>query len=196
MANRCILHTSVTAEIKKRLKAAAASEFMTSSAWLRRLVIGTLGHRPETFLRRPPRERTDDLLDRRILVRIGAEDALLLKARALGRGMRPATYVSVLLRSHLRSLSPLPKEELLALKRTVSELGAVARDLNYLARRASQAGDTIRSGEPDLAAVLRLCEVLRKDTKALIKANINSWELGHEGKTRSIYCNSTGQSLN
>ena len=45
-------------------------------------------------------------------------------ATGLPRGMPSATYVSVLVRSHLRSLAPLPKEELLALKRSVAELGA------------------------------------------------------------------------
>lgn len=35
--------------------------------------------------------------------------------------MRPATYASALLRAHLRKLSPLPKDELLALKRSISD---------------------------------------------------------------------------
>jgi hypothetical protein len=56
-----------------------------------------------------------------MLVRLRAEDRLLLDARAEARGMRPATYVSVLIRSHLRNLKPLPKDEFLALKRTIGE---------------------------------------------------------------------------
>src|SRR5215469_17754665 len=51
------------------------------------------------------------------------EDRLLLRERATGRGMAPATYASVLVRAHLRGLAPLPKEELTALKRSVAELG-------------------------------------------------------------------------
>jgi hypothetical protein len=58
-------------------------------------------------------------------VRLRHEDHLLLEAWA--RGMRPATYASVLLRAHLRQLTPLPKEELLALKRSISELTAIGR---------------------------------------------------------------------
>ncbi len=38
--------------------------------------------------------------------------------------MPTATYVSVLVRAHLRDLAPLPKAELMAFKRSVAELGA------------------------------------------------------------------------
>jgi hypothetical protein len=51
--------------------------------------------------------------------------------------MAPATYASVLTRVHLRSLAPLPREELLALKRTVAELWAIGRNLNQIARAAN-----------------------------------------------------------
>ena len=58
--------------------------------------------------------------DSRLYVRLRHEDRLLLRERAAARGMAAATYVSVLVRSHLRNLAPLPKEELLALKRSVA----------------------------------------------------------------------------
>jgi hypothetical protein len=92
--------------------------------------------------------------------------------------MRPATYVAVLLRSHLRSLTPLPKDELLALRCAVSELGALTRELHRIAHTLGQEGGAAASEQPDLRAVARLCQVLRSETKALIRANVNSWELG------------------
>ena len=49
------------------------------------------------------------------MIRLRPDDRLLLHERAAARGMAPATYVAVLTRAHLRSLSPLPREELLAL---------------------------------------------------------------------------------
>jgi len=61
-----------------------------------------------------------------VFVRFREEDRLLLDARAEARGMRPATYVSVLTRSHLRHITPLPKDEFLALKRTIGELASLA----------------------------------------------------------------------
>jgi hypothetical protein len=52
--------------------------------------------------------------------------------------MAPATYVSVLMRAHLRSLAPLPKEELLALKRIIGELESIGRNLNQIVHAANQ----------------------------------------------------------
>ena len=46
--------------------------------------------------------------------------------------MAPSTYVSVLVRAHLRSVTPLPREELLALKRAIAELGAFGRFLSKI----------------------------------------------------------------
>jgi len=70
------------------------------------------------------------------MIRLRPDDQILLRERAAARGMPPATYVSVLTRAHLRSLAPLPAEELLALKRTIGELGSIGRNLNQIARAA------------------------------------------------------------
>jgi hypothetical protein len=56
--------------------------------------------------------------------------------------MPSATYVSVIVRAHLRNLAPMPKDELVALKRSVAELGAIGRNLNQLAR-AANGGDRV-----------------------------------------------------
>jgi Bacterial mobilisation protein (MobC) len=72
------------------------------------------------------------------MIRLCTDDQILLEDRAAARGMAPATYVSVLTRAHLRSLAPLPKEELLALKRTIGELGSIGRNLNQIAHAANQ----------------------------------------------------------
>ena len=66
----------------------------------------------------------------------------------------------------------------MTLKRSVAELGAIGRNLNQLARAANQS----RANSPtkdDLWALLRVCEALQDKVKGLIKANVNSWELGH-----------------
>jgi hypothetical protein len=60
--------------------------------------------------------------------------------RAMQRGMRSATYLTILARSHLRGVAPLPKEELLALKRSIAELAAIGRHLNQIARALNQDG--------------------------------------------------------
>jgi hypothetical protein len=184
-----ILTTRVTPEIKERVTAAVREEFLTESIWLRRLVLRELraaesedgarhrGHGPAADARgrcsgiRAPGPS--------LYVRLRPEDRLLLHERAGARGMASATYVSVLVRSHLRSLAPLPKEELVALKRTVSELGAVGRNLNQIARAANQGGRVGGVGHDEFRAILKICEALRDHTKGLIKANAGSWACGH-----------------
>jgi hypothetical protein len=115
----------------------------------------------------------------RLTVRLRPDDETLLRARAAARTMAPATYLSVLTRAHLRSLAPLPKEELQVLKRSVSELGSMGRNLNQIARSANR-GDRVASpGGEELRAMLRICEALRDHVKGLIAANLESWERGH-----------------
>ncbi len=93
--------------------------------------------------------------------------------------MPTATYISVLTRAHLRALSPLPKEELLALRRTVSELGSIGRNLNQVARAANQCERASGPSREDLRAMLKVCEGLRDHVKGLLSANVKSWELGY-----------------
>jgi hypothetical protein len=92
--------------------------------------------------------------------------------------MAPATYISVLTRAHLRSLAPLPREELLALKRAVSELGAIGGNLNQIARAANQGERVDAPGPQAVQLMLRICGCLRDHVKALLLANLRSWQEG------------------
>jgi hypothetical protein len=83
------------------------------------------------------------------MIRLCKDDQTLLADRAAARGMAPATYVSVLTRAHLRSLAALPKEELLALKRTSASLGAsVAIEPDRPCRQPRPACDQSRTQRP------------------------------------------------
>ena len=93
--------------------------------------------------------------------------------------MRPATYLSVLTRAHLRALTPLPKEELLALKRSIGELGSIGRNINQIAKAANEGGRLPSSVREEFRAMLKVCEALRDNTKAMLKANETSWSRGH-----------------
>jgi hypothetical protein len=117
--------------------------------------------------------------DARLYVRLAPEDRILLSGKATARGMPSATYVSVLVRSHLRNLAPLPKEELLALKRSVAELGAIGRNLNQIARATNLGAKPAGPGREDLKSMLRVAEGLRDHVKALLRANQISWKQGH-----------------
>src|SRR6185437_4313643 len=119
----------------------------------------------------------------RVNIRVPPDDRELLEARAGARHMAPATYVSFFLRSHLRALAPLPSAELGALKRAVAELGAIGRNINQIARAANQGGRAAGPGHQELMALFKVCEGLRDHVKALIKANLASWESGRAAST-------------
>jgi hypothetical protein len=170
------LTTWVTLETKTRFAAVARHQGLSDSALLKRLVDMMLqaGNTAEG-------EATDRRTIRvsRFSIRLRPDDQILLRERAGARGMPAATYVSILTRAHLRSLSPLPKEELLALRRTVSELGSIGRNLNQLARAANHGARASGPSREDLRAILRVCEGLRDKVKGLLSANIKSWEQGY-----------------
>jgi hypothetical protein len=88
--------------------------------------------------------------------------------------------VSLLIRAHLRNLTPLPTAELAALKGSVAELGAIGRNLNEIARSLNQGNAYTSPGLADLRAVLKGLWGLRNHTKALIATNLDSWKIGYE----------------
>jgi hypothetical protein len=176
MSDGAHLTTWVNRETKTRFAAVARHQGLSDSALLKRLI--------DTMLQAGNAANgvaTDGAVHRasRFSIRLRPDDQVLLRERAAARGMPAATYVSVLTRSHLRSLSPLPKEELLALRRTVSELGSVGRNLNQIARAANQGERSSGPGREDLRAILRVCEGLRDHVKRLLSANIKSWDQGY-----------------
>ena len=184
-----ILRTRVTPETKARVAEVTQARLLTESIWLRQLILRELlavdsGNRRERHadaLVQTARGRCSDRrrLGSGLYVRLRQEDRLLLHERAAARGMASATYVSVLVRSHLRSLAPLPKDELVALKRAVSELGAVGRNLNQIVRAANQGAPVGGVGQDEFRAILKICGALRDHTKNLIEANSTSWTSGH-----------------
>lgn len=176
MAPTVIVAARVSSDTKARFRALAQREGTTESALLKRLISLThQGVDPISAVVAGPQRETVRRV--RLSIRLRPEDQLLLRERAYARGMAAATYVSVLVRSHLRSLPPLPRDELLALKRAVAELGAIGRNINQIARghRSSTSGPN----RDDLRAFLKVCQAMRDHVKDLIMANTTSWESGH-----------------
>jgi predicted transcriptional regulator len=190
MAATEILKTRVTPEMKSRVDDIAKGELLTQAVWLRRLVTRALekagsaavkggernGHRGAFGDRFESKERGPAT---RLYVRLRREDRLLLHERAAARGMASATYVSILVRAHLRGLTPLPRDELAALKRAVGELGAVGRNLNQIARATNQGARVVGPGREEVLAILKICQALRNHTKNVIRTNTASWATGY-----------------
>lgn len=170
----------------------ADRECLSEAAWLKRLVAREIrtcqrvnGDGSERCRAEGPRRLDKETPGKctggkPLFVRLRSEDRLLLDARAETRGMRPATYASVLLRAHLRQLTPLPKDELLMLKRSIAELAAIGRNINQIAKAANEGGRLPYTVHDEFRAMLKICEALRDNTKALLKANETSWSTGHD----------------
>ncbi len=85
----------------------------------------------------------------------------------------------MLLRAHLRAVTPLPDRELVELRRAVGALGAIGRTLNQIARAVHQGGTVSGTSPADMRAILRALEGLRDHVKALMLANARAWEGDH-----------------
>jgi predicted transcriptional regulator len=178
MARESLVRCRVSDDVKRLLQAIATQRQVTESALVRQLIEAMAQMATDAKIADAGASRV--VRDARLYVRLAPEDRILLSDRATARGMPSATYASVLLRSHLRNRTPLPKEELLALKRSVAELGTIGRNLNQIARAAVQGSKPGGPGREDLRAMLRVAEALRDHVKALLKANQISWEQGYD----------------
>lgn len=178
MASDQIIAARVSSDTKARLRALATKRGLSDSALLKDLLEltlgggGTPGPGDAEYASRQSRRA-------RLYVRLRPDDQLLLAERAAARRMASATYVSVLVRAHLRDLALLPADELRALNRVVAELGAIGRNLNQIARATHQAGSAADLRDVHVMAMIRVCGALRDHVKALLKANSLSWKVGH-----------------
>lgn len=170
------LSTWISADVKQRFAAVAACQGLSESALLRRLVQRSLTVTGELTVGQQP---SLPARDARLTVRLVPDDSLLLRERAASRGMPAASYVSALVRSHLRCLAPLPDKELAALRSAVAQLAAMGRTLNVLARATLSAGASAGPGREHVTLLLKICQGVHAHVQGLIKANITSWESGH-----------------
>ena len=179
MSDSTHLMTWVTRETKGRFVVLAHNQGITESAFLKRLVDASL---VSTTVVNPPSPGVVEPVSAtgRLSIRLRSDDLLLLRERAKARAMPTSTYVSLLVRSHLRALTPLPTAELEALKRSVAEISAIGRNLNQIARAVNQGERPSGPSKADLHALLRALMGLRVHIKALINVNLASWRSGYE----------------
>jgi Bacterial mobilisation protein (MobC) len=183
MSTRFHLTTWISRDSKERFSRVAEAQGLSESALLRRLVeaslIATTTFDMGAASRAEPVASTG-----RISVRLRHDDLIFLRERARARELPMSTYVSYLVRAHLRTQTPLPTAELEALKRSVAEVGAIGRNINQIARAVNQQQWPGGPNHADLLAILRALTALRGHTKALINATLTSWESGYD-KTSS-----------
>jgi len=178
MAADALVRCRVSSETKALIQSIATREQITESALVRQMLV-TLARTSATETPAIGKSDAAELRAERLSIRLAPDDRLLLGDRAAARGMHSATYVAVLVRSHLRRLTPLPVAELDALKRSIAELGAVGRNLNQIARALNTGGRFDGPGRQDLEAMLKIAVALRDHVRDLLKANETSWERGY-----------------
>ena len=177
MSNECFIAARVSHEMKAQLRSLAHEQQQSESAVIKNLldslVGGAVALRAHTI--------TEPAVPRgaRFYVRLQPEDQRLLRERAAARSLAPATYLAMLSRAHLRELSPLPREELAALKTVVGQLSAFGRNLNLLVRALNQGAKPPDSLMGSVQTMLRICQALHDHVKHLVKVNAVSWRTGN-----------------
>jgi hypothetical protein len=163
----------VSRDTKERFASIARGQGVAESALLKRIIERLIGTNMVPSIALTPLEPVP--ASGRLSVRLVVDDLLLLRERAQGRGMPSATYISLLVRSHLRNLSPIPDNELKALQHAVGQVSAIGRNLNQIARAVNAGERPDGPSKADLHAILRACTGLRDAFKGVIERNIQSW---------------------
>jgi Bacterial mobilisation protein (MobC) len=178
MQSRVHLTTWVSREAKERFGRIAGNEGLSESALLRRIVETTVvAGGPADSNAGSTSERV--VSSGRVSVRLRQDDLALLRERATARDLPTSTYISYLVRAHLRAQTPLPTAELEALKRSVAEIGAIGRNINQIARAVNQQQWPEGPSQHYLLQMIRVLTGMRDHIKSLINANLASWSTGH-----------------
>ena len=168
------LKTWVPEALKKEFYARAVSEGSTSSRLLRKLIEEYLQTSPPPGRResdpQPPGHRMT-----RLTIRLWADDRRQLKQAAQTKALPSSTYVSILVRAHLRQVAPLVGNDLRELRRATAALDVVGRNLSVLARQALTARDRVQVPKAELAAVIEACVRLRDKTRHVLDESAARW---------------------
>jgi uncharacterized protein (DUF1778 family) len=179
MAANHLVACRVSKATKERLRAAAQRAGRTESDLLREFLESMLRATPEAVesdALRPPRMPRGE----RIYVRLTVPDRRHLVDRAAAVRLPPATYVSVLVRSHLCQVAPPTEEHVQLLRQEIRNLSAVGRHLQQLSQAIDRTGRTPESLMKEVGAMLTVCTSLRDHTRALLQALVDSWEVGYD----------------
>lgn len=182
MSGEAFIQCRVSQATKAALRAAAERQQLTESALLKRMLVlvlqtasaadvGDAADAGVAGADRPARQA-------RLYVRLTRGDRQLLQARSAARCLAPATYASILLRAHLRALTPLPEAELRAIRQSTRELAAIGRNLNQIAHAAHRGGAGAGVSQGNLLSLLKACEALRDHIRAYVSTNLGSWRSG------------------
>ena len=177
-----VMGTRVPAETRTRFAALAARHQLTEAGLLAKLVDEVLRtNAPSTTVssstHAPRASDTDRLSEDRITLRLRAGDRALIAERAGLRGMKPGSYLAMLIHNHVHGPVVLPPNQLTQVKATCAQLAALGRQFRmfglpntFTPPRASEIIDA-------LALARREIEQARRATAAIVQRNLISWEI-------------------
>lgn len=172
------IRTWVDDDTKTAFRAAAAKHGTSESRLLQLLI--------ETLLKNnsdgggssiPPTEIKDDRFSFRLSAKLKGD----LAHRAKEQGASPGSYLVALCRAHLSQEPYLTERELEVLRQSNSELTAIGRNINQIAKalnRSLDNADMARSTE--LERVAALIKSHRDYVRSLLRANLSSWGIVRE----------------
>jgi hypothetical protein len=162
-------------EEKRRFAALAASRGM-SEASLALLAIRALLESNGLPVSRNFVANRDTPASDRIPVRLRPGDRRAIADRARVRGMKDATYIAAVVRSHIATNPPLPADELAAFKQAVSILVALGRLLTRYSRSGTMSPEPLAELRNDLSRTRAVVAEVESRMHAFASAALASWE--------------------
>ena len=169
--------TRSSSDTKARFAALAARRGLTESALLTLLIEEVIGSHSADALPVSGRSAEAGCGTERVTLRLRPGDRALADLRATARRMKTASYLSMLVRSHVRAGPVMPPRELEELRCAAGLLAALLRQLK-ITETSGQPGRTPVDSEL-LIDVGRTVEGVRDAVAAVVRANLKSWETGH-----------------
>jgi predicted DNA binding CopG/RHH family protein len=163
-------------EVKACFKLLAQHVGLSESALALNAICALLDRDEEWLRRQSPLNLEHVAATDRITIRLRPGDGLAVIRRASERGVRPATYISALVRAHITADPPLTSAELNALKLSISVLAGLGTVLANTSRQGIPSGaqgevyrEAIRRTRGEIAA-------LEQRIVDLTRAAMIAWE--------------------
>jgi hypothetical protein len=175
-----VVGTRTSSDTKDRFAALAMRQGLTESALLALVIEKVVGANasdevPIPSLLTLEAGRAND----RLTLRLRPGDRALADARAATRRMKTASYLAMLVRTHVRGAPVMPPAEVDELRVVAGQLGALGRQLRAL-KSGPNAGV---ENAPGLAALVtdvgHVVESARESVASVVRMNLISWEAGN-----------------
>lgn len=177
-----VIGMRTSSETKARFAELALRQGLTESALLALLVDKVLAASAVDGARiaiETERTRDGECANDRLTLRLRPGDRALAAAKAAARRMKTASYLAMLVRTHVRGSPVMPPAEIDELKVTAGHLAAIARQLRSLGSPSVAAAAQTAATRDLLIGVGQTVENVREAVAAVVRTNLISWEAGN-----------------